>query len=223
MAVVRVWRHHDTDHPGLIGDAFVTRGYELQVELIDLKNGPSSLEGVDILLILGSSSSVYDHSAQQAWLANEMTVLGEAIEQAIPVFGVCFGSQMLCQHFGGRVERAREGEVGWFEIEPIDGTGISSGPWFQYHFDHCVLPASATVVAANPRAVQAFTLGRNVGVQFHPEVDASQLTDWFLDDEAARNGTIDAAAHIAEATANHERLVRDADELVAWFLNRLQS
>lgn len=223
MAVVRVWRHHDTDHPGLIGDAFTARGFELDVELLDALNPPTPLDGVDVLLILGSSSSVYDPAAQQAWLANEMTVLGEAIEQGIPVFGICFGSQMLCQHFGGHVERAREGEVGWFEIEPIDGTGISSGPWFQYHFDHCVLPASATVVATNPQAVQAFTLGRNVGVQFHPEVDASQLTDWFLDDEAARNGTIDAASHIAEATANHERLVRDADELVAWFLDRLPS
>jgi GMP synthase-like glutamine amidotransferase len=220
---VRVWRHHDTDHPGLIGDAFTARGFELDVELLDALNPPTPLDGVDVLLILGSSSSVYDPAAQQAWLANEMTVLGEAIEQGIPVFGICFGSQMLCQHFGGHVERAREGEVGWFEIEPIDGTGISSGPWFQYHFDHCVLPASATVVATNPQAVQAFTLGRNVGVQFHPEVDASQLTDWFLDDEAARNGTIDAASHIAEATANHERLVRDADELVAWFLDRLPS
>jgi len=223
MGVVRVWRHHDTDHPGLIGEAFMTRGFELQVELIDIENGPTSLEGVDILLVLGSSASVYDPAALEAWLANEMAVLGHAIEQEIPVFGICFGSQMLCQHFGGRVERAREGEVGWFEIEPIDGTGISSGPWFQYHFDHCVLPASATVVAANPRAVQAFTVGRNVGVQFHPEVDASQLTDWFLDDEAVRNGTIDAASHIAEAAASHERLVHDADELVAWFLHRLQS
>ncbi len=223
MAVVRVWRHHGTDHPGLIGDAFTARGFELDVELIDALNPPTPLDGVDILLVLGSSSSVYDPAAQQAWLANEMTVLGEAIEQGIPVFGICFGSQMLCQHFGGRVERAREGEVGWFEIEPIDGTGISSGPWFQYHFDHCVLPASATIVAANRRAVQAFTVGRNVGVQFHPEVDASQLTDWFLDDEAARNGTIDAVSHIAEATASHERLVRDADALVAWFLHRLQS
>jgi len=107
-------------------------------------------------------------------------------------------------------------------VVPTTDTEISTGPWFEYHFDHCVLPDSATIVAANPRAVQAFTIGRNVGVQFHPEVDASQLSDWFLDDEAARNGTIDAAAHIADAAANHERLVRDADALVAWFLQRLQ-
>lgn len=222
MAVVRVWRHHDTDHPGLIGEAFMIRGFELQVELIDIENGPTSLEGVDILLVLGSSASVYDLAAQEAWLANEMAALGQAIKQGIPVFGICFGSQMLCQHFGGRVERAPEGEVGWFEVVPTTDTEISTGPWFEYHFDHCVLPDSATIVAANPRAVQAFTIGRNVGVQFHPEVDASQLSDWFLDDEAARNGTIDAAAHIADAAANHERLVRDADALVAWFLQRLQ-
>lgn len=222
MGVVRVWRHHDTDHPGLIGEAFMIRGFELQVELIDTENGPTSLEGVDILLVLGSSASVYDPAAQEAWLANEMAALGQAIEQGIPVFGICFGSQMLCEHFGGRVERAPKGEVGWFEVVPTTDTEISTGPWFEYHFDHCVLPDSATIVAANPRAVQAFTIGRNVGVQFHPEVDASQLSDWFLDDEAARNGTIDAAAHIADAAVNHERLVRDADALVAWFLQRLQ-
>jgi hypothetical protein len=31
--------------------------------------------------------------------------------------------------------------------------------------------------------VQAFSVGRNVGVQFHPEVDDLQLEEWFAADD----------------------------------------
>lgn len=222
MGVVRVWRHHDTDHEGLIGTAFRARGFQVDAELIDSANPPSSLTDVDILLILGSSASVYDQAVKDTWLDAEMAVMAQAIERGIPVFGICFGAQMLCENFGGRVERAAEGEVGWFAIEVDPSVPVSSGPWFEYHFDHCNLPETATVVARTSRAVQAFTVGPHVGVQFHPEVDAYQLTDWFLDDEAVRNGTIDARSHIAEAAELHEELVRNADDLVGWFLSRLE-
>lgn len=222
MGVVRVWRHHDTDHDGLIGDAFRARGFLMQAELIDGANPPSSLEGVDILLILGSSSSVYDPAVKAEWLDAEMATMGQAIAQGVPVFGICFGAQMLCEQFGGRVERAPEGEVGWFGLELEPTANFSPGPWFEYHFDHCLVPETASVVARSTRAVQAFTLGNHFGVQFHPEVDAAQLTDWFLHDEAARNGTIDAQAHIDAAASSHDELVRNADQLVGWFLARLE-
>jgi len=151
-----------------------------------------------------------------------MAIMSKAITQGVSVFGICFGSQMLCEHFGGHVERAPEGEVGWFAVEVESTASFSPGPWFEYHFDHCVVPETASVVARSPRAVQAFTVGPHFGVQFHPEVDAAQLTDWFLEDEAARNGTIDAQVHIAAAASRHDELVRNADELVGWFLARLE-
>ncbi|MGH8979467.1 MAG: aminotransferase, partial [Acidimicrobiales bacterium] len=45
--------------------------------------------------------------------------------------------------------------------------------------DRCVLPPGARLLARNEVGVQAFTSGRDLAVQFHPELDAAQLERWF--------------------------------------------
>ena len=218
MSHVRVWRHHVTDHPGLIREAFERRGYEVSVELVGVGAPPSALDEVDILLILGSNDSVYDRAVQAAWLNDELAAMAEAIERDIPVFGICFGSQMLCRHFGGTVERAPEGEVGFFEVTSDDPDFPVGGPWFQFHYDHSLLPQRATVLAHSDKAVQAFRIGRTFGVQFHPEVDADQLDDWFRDDAAVRESGLDIEGFLDSARRNGNRLRGDADALVDYFL-----
>ena len=53
--------------------------------------------------------------------------------------------------------------------------------------------------ARNANAVQAFAVGRHVGVQFHPEIDKHQLADWMAagGDEDARDLGLDPAALVA--------------------------
>ncbi len=92
-----------------------------------------------------------------------------------------------------------EPEIGWYDVEAHNESGIAAGPWFEFHFDHCRLPESAELWATSPRAVQAFCVGRNVGVQFHPEVDHLQLRDWFASGvEEAREFGVDADALIEQ-------------------------
>ena len=176
-------RHHSEDSPGLIGEAFEARGYEVTLSMMDSSSETPSLEGVDVLVILGSKSAVYDIDVHAAWFGREIDLIDEAQNKGIPVFGICFGAQALCQYFGGVVEASDEPEIGWFEVEERNGSGIASGPWFEFHFDRCTLPPDALLWASSPRAVQAFAIGRNVGVQFHPEVDDVQLKEWFASDE----------------------------------------
>ena len=54
-------------------------------------------------------------------------------------------------------------------IEAVVPAEIAEGPWFELHEDHCVVPPHAQLLAANDFGVQAFALGRHLGVQFHPE------------------------------------------------------
>jgi hypothetical protein len=51
--------------------------------------------------------------------------------------------------------------------------------------------------------VQAFAIGRNVGVQFHPEIDERQLADWMAagGEEDARDLGLDPRALIERTAA----------------------
>jgi GMP synthase-like glutamine amidotransferase len=148
-----------------------------------------------------------------------MELIAEAGRRDLPIFGICFGAQALCLHHGGVVERSSEPEIGWYTIDAVNGSDISSGPWFEFHFDRCTLPADALLWATSPRAVQAFAVGRNVGVQFHPEVDHVQLADWFAGGvEEARDFGIDTDALLAETKAETPAARERAADLVDLFL-----
>jgi GMP synthase-like glutamine amidotransferase len=219
MAQILVLRHHDEDHAGLIGDAFVERGFTLDVVMMNEGTPTPSVEGYDILLILGSSSAVYDHEVEKAWFGRELGVIAEAGERDVPVFGICFGAQALCLFHGGSVARSPEPEIGWYSIDAQPGVEIESGPWFEFHFDRMEIPEGAELWATSPRAVQAFAMGRNVGVQFHPEIDDEQLRDWLESAaESARDFGHDLEELVAETAREVPEARRRADRLVALFL-----
>jgi GMP synthase-like glutamine amidotransferase len=214
-------RHHLEDSPGLIGEAFEARGYGVDVAMMNEQSLTPSLDGYDVLVILGSKCAVYDHEVEAAWFHRELALIGEADERGLPILGICFGAQALCRYFGGVVSRAEDDEVGWFEIDVKDGIELSSGPWFEFHFDACQLPDSAELWATSPRAVQAFAIGHHVGVQFHPEIDDAQLKEWLAsDEEETRELGLDVAALLDEtARRTPEARVR-AQELVDLFVRR---
>ena len=220
MGKILVLRHHEEDHAGLIGDAFVARGFSLDVVMMNESTPTPSVEGYHILLILGSSSAVYDHEVEKAWFGRELGVIAEARERGVPVFGICFGAQALCLFHGGTVSRSPEPEIGWYHIDAQPGVTLESGPWFEFHFDRMTLPEEAELWATSPRAVQAFVVGRNVGVQFHPEIDDHQLRDWL---ESAAESARDFGHDIDELVAETAREVPDArrraQRLVGLFLH----
>lgn len=212
---VRIWRHHREDHGGLIRAAFERRGASVVEELVGASCRPAPVTDADILVILGSSESVYDNGL--AWINDEIALMMEAARSGVRILGVCFGAQMLCVAHGGAVERAPHGELGWVRVDSrIEG--IETGPWFQYHNDHCLVPGESIVLATNAAAVQAFSIGRHLGVQFHPEVDAEQLIDWFANDADAHRAGADVAGFIEYARQSSTSLVRNADKLVGYFL-----
>jgi GMP synthase-like glutamine amidotransferase len=183
-----------------------------------------TLDGYDVFVILGSKSAVYDEEVEQAWFGRELGLIAEAERRDIPVFGICFGAQALCLYHGGVVERSKEPEIGWFDVEALNDSGVATGPWFEFHFDHCLLPEHAQLWARSPRAVQAFCVGRNVGVQFHPEVDHLQLRDWFASGaDEARDFGVDPVALIEQTRRETPAARERAAELVDLFLSHIKN
>ncbi len=172
---VLVIRHHDVDSAGFIAAAFEDRGAELDVRLFPDDGPLPGLDGIDHIVVLGSVCSVND---DHPWIAAELDWLRAADGRGVPIMGICFGAQALCAALGGRAEQSPRMEIGWTTVESVDQNMVPPGPWLEFHGDRCLLADTATVLAGNELCVQAFTIGKHFGVQFHPEVDGPQLKRW---------------------------------------------
>jgi len=175
---VLVIRHHEEDSAGFIGAAFEARGARISVCLFPGDGRLPALDRVDHIVVLGAVWSVYDDGPDRAWIAGELAWLRHADEAGVPVLGICFGAQALAAAFGGAVEAAERAEVGWSLVDSRDPDLIPPGPWLEWHGDRLFPPAQAMVLAHNDVGVQAFSLGRHLAVQFHPEADGAQLGLW---------------------------------------------
>ena len=212
---VIVIRHHEEDSAGFIGEAFEARGAEVTVHLFPAAGPLPDPAGFGHAVVLGASYSVYDED--RAWISDELAWLRRADAAGLPVLGICFGAQAMAAAFGGRVEPAARKEIGWTEIDTLDPGLVPAGPWLEFHGDQCRLPADARLLARNDLGVQAFSLGRHLGVQFHPEVDGAQLAGWLAAgarEEAEQEG-VDPGKLLAETTAEEPSARGRAAALVA--------
>ncbi|HMP06354.1 MAG TPA: gamma-glutamyl-gamma-aminobutyrate hydrolase family protein, partial [Lacipirellulaceae bacterium] len=51
----------------------------------------------------------------------------QLFQLGIPVLGICYGMQLMCEALGGRVDSAPAREYGRAECEVIDGDGLLVG------------------------------------------------------------------------------------------------
>lgn len=103
-------------------------------------------------------------------------------EMGVPVFGICYGQQVMVEQLGGTVEGGHAGEFGRAHIDIVDESKLLSGVWdkgaheqvWMSHGDRVtVLPEGFRVVGKSEGAPFAFIADkarRFYGVQFHPEV-----------------------------------------------------
>ncbi len=179
---VLVVEHEFDSGIGLLGERAQAVGAELQT-VTPLSGIPTTAEGYDAVVILGSAESVTALGATP-WFIHEQALLKDADARHIPILGVCFGAQSLAVALGGKVARASEPEVGWKMIDSVDPSELAEGPWFQWHEDAIVPPPGSTVLATSDVCVEAYRIDIHLGVQFHPEVTAQQAVDWAASDPA---------------------------------------
>lgn len=191
-----------------------------------------SLEGYQGLVVLGGPMSVYD-TADHPHLADEMRLIERALEQELPVLGICLGAQLIAAALGARVYPSREKEIGWYDVSPAENAGGDplvghfrpSEKIFQWHGDTFDIPAGAVHLASSPLcANQAFRYGDNVyALQFHLEVDEPMIERWLhvpsmAREIAATGGKIDPAAIRRETPAHIDRLKDLSDRTFGDFI-----
>lgn len=191
----------EDDAPGFIGERADSHGVELVVVRRDPDGYPPALSAYDFVLSLGSKWSV-TAGGSTPWVAREVGLVRTALEQDVPVLGVCFGAQVLAAALGAAVRVAPRPEFGWIGIESLDEVMIPEGPWLAWHYDVVDLPDQARLLAANSCGVQAFQAGRSIGLQFHPEVTPAILGRWLRDlDSEPAAADVDAGELLSASAA----------------------
>jgi GMP synthase (glutamine-hydrolysing) len=165
---------------------------------------PQELAG---LVVTGSSASVTERAP---WMLAIEAYLRQAVVAELPVFGICFGHQLLGQALGGRVESNPRGrQVGTVQARVLGADPLLEPElaplWVNTtHRDAVVeLPVGAAVLADTPLDPHAFVRfgARAWGVQFHPEFDQAVMRAYIGERrEILRDEGFDADGLIADAT-----------------------
>jgi GMP synthase (glutamine-hydrolysing) len=189
---------------------------------VDARAALPSWEAFSGMLISGSASNVPD---REAWVLEVERYLAEAVAAGLPIFGICFGHQLLGQALGGLVTRNPRGrEIGTVSLEvfgddPLFAASTSPLAVNMTHVDSVVrLPPGARVLArtALDENAAVYFGQRAWGVQFHPEMDAEILRHYL----AARGGAMHGEGLDPRAAEYDARDTPDSRALLQRFVAR---
>ncbi|GGX98649.1 glutamine amidotransferase [Litchfieldella qijiaojingensis] len=199
--------HSRQDSAGTLPELLDSLSIEVEIAYID-QPLPTPAEE-QLVVVMGSIESAYDHTLP--WLTRELKWLKSLTDRDHPVLGICFGSQLLARALGGETYRNHAAEIGWIPVRTTDTRLLSSGPWFNFHFDAFHAPVHATLLASTDMAHQAFIHRSQVGVQFHPEITPEMFDSWLAAWDATESGRAylarsgDMPLRLREQIVDHEK------------------
>lgn len=137
------------------------------------------------LILSGGPSSVYQEGAP--------TISQEVFQLGLPILGICYGMQLICHMFGGKVEKASKKEFGQHEMDILKSCKLFDG----LSNPTTVLMSHGDSVVCIPEGYEHTAKSENThfcaikndekkiyGIQFHPEVvhtvEGSRLLANFL-------------------------------------------
>jgi GMP synthase (glutamine-hydrolysing) len=164
-------------------------------------------ENVKAVIFSGGPSSVYGEGAPRI----DPKVFG----LGIPVFGICYGMQLMSLELGGDVRRAEKREYGKATLQIqqpghplVAGLGAETQVWMSHGDSVLKAPPGFSIIGATentPTAAIGDDSRKFYGVQFHPEVvhslQGKEMLENFLYKVAGCAGDWTTASFIEEQVA----------------------
>jgi len=156
---------------------------EAEISSVSLISGEAlpSADSFDGYIITGSRYSVND---DLPWIPPLREFVKTLAAHSIPVFGICFGHQIIAQAFGAEVNRSDTGwALGSQQYDYTEGCTHSNEPAFVFHQDQVEsVPDGATIIGSShqcPIGALAYEHPA-LSVQYHPEF-VTEYVDMLID------------------------------------------
>ncbi len=191
-----------------------------EVIVVDAEHGADLPERVGFagVIVTGSGAMVTD---RLPWSERSADWLREAAHAGLPLFGICYGHQLIAHALGGEVGYNPAGrEMGTVQVDLL--SAASQDPLFSRlpacfaaqatHLQSVLrLPEGATLLASSQQdPIHAFRWGDNAwGVQFHPEFSTTHMRGYIRAraDALAEEGGCGKRLAGAVGATPHARLV----------------
>ena len=175
--------------------------------------------GLKGLILSGGPASAYSEGAPD--------LPAEILETGVPVLGICYGLQWLCETLGGRVVPGETREFGFTEMQVEDGSSLLDGVseetvvWMSHGDRVEVLPKGFTRMAGTSHCPEAAVGDPDkalFGLQYHPEVahtrEGSRVLENFLKSICGCRGDWTPGDLAEEMVASVAKQLGDTGEMI---------
>jgi GMP synthase-like glutamine amidotransferase len=166
---------------------------------------PAAADIAGVITLGGRQSAT--RAAQDPFLSAEVDLLRDALDQQVPVLGMCLGAQLLAVAAGGAVVYAGHMNAGWPELsllpaaaeDPLFGAFPARLPVLKWHEDIIEMPPETIELGTTPGPGAAlFRVGACAwGSQAHLELSPAMLIEGWTSDPA-EIAEIEGAGHRIE-------------------------
>ena len=181
---------------------------------------PNDITAYDGVMITGSPSSVNEAAP---WIARLEDLVHEIMAQNIPLFGACFGHQIIAKALGADIKRSAEWAHGLIDVKRTDRADWSRpNDDFALYGSHieqvASLPTGAKRLFESPGCpIAGFGVGKSVfTIQHHPEMTGDFIADLVEEfaDYVGESPTKNARKSLNTGVANRAEF---AEEIAAFF------
>ncbi|RJQ18229.1 glutamine-hydrolyzing GMP synthase [Candidatus Woesearchaeota archaeon] len=171
------------------------------------------------IILSGGAASVYDEASP--------TCNKELFHLGIPIFGICYGHQLIAQFQNGEVISADSGEYGITEMHTVHESVLFEGlkkteeVWMNHKDIVKDLPKSFLTLASTIHSPIAAFENKEMklyGVQFHPEVshtkNGTRILENFVLNICHANKEWDATAIVGSITNEIKSKLRDKKAII---------
>ena len=158
------------------------RAFGVKTELQSYTAPLSKVKQAEAIILSGGPNSVYEAHAPR--------LNRQVLNLSIPIFGICYGLQLMAKTLGGKVAAGQQAEYGPTIMminnrasKLTGGLPARSTVWMSHGDLVMKLPHGFTAIgrtAHTPIAAMADQKGKLYGVQFHPEVEHTKYGDLVL-------------------------------------------